>query len=495
MPRPTRRQLLAGLGALGAGAGFFHPFMRAATAAEPSARRFVIVVEGNCIEPISFLSESAQDAAQASASSGYDLGTLRWAYNRVGHSAMLETQGDLGTALALDPLLAGADQSDLSEKAAVLLGLSSRITNGGHSSHFGALSSTRSSSSRPAGPTIDAWLAAQSTVRGSTPFDCVRVGVGSSGAILSNATCAFGEGRSAPVSLDPGLSYGNLFGFVPGSSGAGDFYRKSLQLDFAIDDVNAALATFPGNSRERAKLEAYLSSLEAVKTRQQRLQEMATALSEAGTPFPAPEDPSTNPLYATGDHFDVLEAQMDNVAAALLGGLTNVAVVTSGTGGEFGYMRYTRVLQEVSGIEPDLGRHDLHHLSGGASESNVYADAIHQVTREHVSLIARLARTLDAVPEGDGTMLDHTAILYLSDNGEQHHSTGSEWPTLLLGGGALGLNTGGRTLHYPGVEQAENRQLSNLFNTLGYAAGVPLDDFGGEGETRIATGPLDALLT
>ena len=49
-------------------------------------------------------------------------------------------------------------------------------------------------------------------------------------------------------------------------------------------------------------------------------------------------------------------------------------------------------------------------------------------------------------------------------------------------------------LHLKADDGTNNRQLSNLYNTLGYAAGTVLDDFGEEGETRIATGPLAELL-
>jgi hypothetical protein len=66
---------------------------------------------------------------------------------------------------------------------------------------------------------------------------------------------------------------------------------------------------------------------------------------------------------------------------------------------------------------------------------------------------------------------------------------------LLLGGTAIGLQPGGRTIIYPTVHRAENRQLSNLWNTLGYAAGQTLDEFGGEaGTLRRARGPLTELL-
>lgn len=493
MPRLTRRGLLAGFG-LGAGAALLDPFLRQAIAGGPVARRFVVVVEGNAVEPLAFMSDRTQAEIETRATS--PVTGRRWSYDRYGHTVPIEVAaGDMGTARALDPLQSGG--VDLTGKAAVVLGLSSRIAGGGHSAHFGALSSSRSTPSRPAGQTIDAWLAERPAVRGTTPFDAVRVGVGDRGDILANFTCAFAVGRSAPVTLDPLLAYNNLFGFLPASTGEASFARRSLQLDFAIDDVNAVLATFGGNSRERAKLEAYLDSLLVIRQRQDDLSAIASGIdpTDPSTAFPAPEDPSTNPLYGTGDHFDILEAQFENVTAALLGGLTHVAVLTSGTGGHFGYMDYARVLRNHPGVPAGLERHDLHHGSGGDPEATGdYVDAIHDVTREHVVMIAKLARSLEAVPEGNGTMLDHTAILYLPDNGEQHHSTASEWPCLLVGGSELGLRTDGRTIVYPGAgDPTNNRQLSNLFNTLGYAAGEVLDDFGEEGNTRIAEGPLSEL--
>lgn len=494
MPTLSRRSLLASL-CVGGGAALLGG-SRALAMGVP-ARRFVIVLEGNSIEPGCFMSANTVTDVDAQATSS--IVGRRWSYNLYGHTSPIEVAaGDMGTATALDPLLSDGSTTDLTAKSAVLLGLSNRIAGGGHSTFFGALSCSRSTPSRPAGQTIDTWLAEQTTVVGSTPFDAVRVGVGDRSDILANDSCAFAVGRSAPVTLDPVLAFSNLFGFLPGTAGAPSFARRTLQLDFAIDDVNAALGSFGGNSRERAKLEAYLDSLLTIRQRQDDLAAIAAGIdpSDPSTAFPVPEDPSTNPLYQTGDHFDILEAQVDNVAAALLGGLTNVAVVTSGTGGQFGYMDYARVLQNHPGVPAGLERHDLHHnSSGGPDAVNDYVTAIHDVSREHVKLVAKLARALDAVPEGNGTMLDHTAILYLTDNGEQHHSTASEWPCLLVGGSELGLRTDGRTIVYPGADDGtNNRQLSNLYNTLGYAAGTVLDDFGEEGETRIATGPLAELL-
>ena len=468
----TRRNFLAGL-SMGAGASLLSPFFRQAFATGPTPCRFVIVVEGNCVEPIAMMSTATRAAIDAQANG--DTAGRRWFPERYGHtSPLLVQQGDLATAKALDPLATGG--VDLTSRSAVVLGLSSLITGGGHTTHCGALSCTRSGNGRPGGQTIDALLAATAGVRQQTPFDAIRLGVDADNSSLAHYTCAYGEGRSAPVIVDPTLAFNNLFGSVASAEGQASFNRRSELLDFANADVNAALAQFSGNSAERAKLEEYLSSIEAIALRQQRLTGMSGVLNGV-----VPADPSVNPLYSSSDPMDHLQAQFDLATAALQGGLTNVVVLTSGTGAFD--MAYPSI---ISGVQ----RHDLHHGSGG---NQTYLDAVHEVSRTHVSMIAKMARALHATPEGGGTMLDNTVILFMPDNGEQHHSQALEWPALLVGGQNMGMQTDGRTVVYPGVRDTNNRQVSNLFNTLGYAAGLDLTDFGNEGATRIAEGPLSEV--
>jgi hypothetical protein len=57
----------------------------------------------------------------------------------------------------------------------------------------------------------------------------------------------------------------------------------------------------------------------------------------------------------------------------------------------------------------------------------------------------------------------------------------------------MGLQVAGQTLVYPKFDNPNNRQLSNLFNTLGFAAGEELVDFGNEGPNRIAEGELTEI--
>jgi hypothetical protein len=246
--------------------------------------------------------------------------------------------------------------------------------------------------------------------------------------------------------------------------------------------VRAASAPRCSNSNERIKLERYLTSLDSLRQRETQLGAMATAVRPL-----LPVAPGVNPLLAgsgTPDSMKWLEAQFQIATASLLGGLTNTVVLASGSSGFD--VHYDSII-------PGVGRHDLQHGIGNAANWT----AIAAVTRKHVDLIAQLARTLAATPEvgAPGSMLDHTAILFMSDNGEQHHSEAKEWPMLLVGGDKLGLRTDGRTVIYPEQGQANNRQVSNVFNTLGHAAGdATFDLFGNEGPARIAAGPLSELV-
>ena len=95
----------------------------------------------------------------------------------------------------------------------------------------------------------------------------------------------------------------------------------------------------------------------------------------------------------------------------------------------------------------------------------------------HMKHVATMAAKLQAVPEGDGTMLDNTLILYLSDHGEKHHSNCYEWPMVALGNIDRKLKAG-HYVHVPGWGEAGHRTIANLYMSLLHAAGLPRDDFG-----------------
>lgn len=465
----TRRSLLRLVGTA-AGAALLSPLLaRLGRADEPNYPRFVFFVEGNGYEPVTVLSPSTRIALDATMSA--PIGTDRYWPRRYQHTSVIETSGDLDQAIAL------SDLGPLAAKTAVLLGLSSKITGGGHTAYHGVLSSTRTAGTRPSGETIEAHLSRLPTVAGAA-FDALRLGYVSShhypGQNLDFGTCALGPGLAVPLVRDPAQAFDMLFGAITDRP---TYDRAGRILDFAHEDVTRAIAAFSGSSGERAKLEGYLASVEENIQRRARLE-----ASLAGIPT-LPGRPGAR---TAEDIYTVLAAQAGHISTALQGGLTNVAVLGIGTGYDF---------DTFYGPEHDP-RHDTHHQS---EATPALADYIHAQSRRQIAVMIELARQLDAVPERGATLLDHTVLVYIGDNGETHHATGDEFPVVVMGGGALGLRTGGRSLVYPGLDRfgAGHRQVSNLWNTLGYLACEHLDAFGGEdlgGGSRSAEGPLAELL-
>ena len=448
-------------------------------------KRFVIVVAGNGIESHLL---ATPELSQAVALEGGSLDGLRYNFNReYGHTAPLIVENeDLSRAPALSALSEG--DIDLRSQSAVIYGLSSKVAGGGHGSGYGALSSSASRGGVPTGISIDAWLSQAPQVATGHPFAAVRLGVAPNQAKrLEYGACAFGSRRPAAVTVDPNVAFNSLFGSV----GAGDarqaFIDRSSLLDFARRDVQRALAEFGGAGPERTKLETYLESLETLSQRQVRLssaEDRLRSVMPSGTLF-SDHANSPHPL-------ERLEAQFELATAALLGELTPVVVLTSGVGDfNFTYSSLEAVFETDPNFRGLVDRHTVCHEAGG---NEAYQRVMDTVITRQVGMVAQMARRLANVPEGDGTMLDHTVFVFMPDNGDQHHSPSIEWPMLLLGGAALGLNTGGRTVVYPSEGQANHRQVSNLFNTLGWCAGEALNDFGAEGGTRVAQGPLPEIL-
>ncbi len=453
-----------------AGAALLSPFLsRLAMGQGQPIPRFVFFVEGNGYEPLMVLSPSTRTALDATLAA--PIGTARYWPRRYRHTTVIETAGDLAQASSLTGL------GTLAAKTAVLLGLSSRITGGGHSAYHGVLSSTRTAGVRPSGETIDAHLSKLPRLAG-TAHAAYRVGHISHqyfpGVALDYGTCALGPGVSAPLVLDPAQAFDRLFSPVASRAA---FDRTGRILDFARTDVQRALAAFPGSSPERVKLEKYLEAVEENIERRRRLDARLTPTMtlpmRPGARFPE-------------DFYPVVDAQARHIASALEGGLTNVAVLGIGTGFNFDTFY-------DAGHDP---RHDTHHTSESSAMARAY---IYEQGKKQMDVMINLARRLDAVPEGTGTLLDHTVLVYVGDNGETHHATADEFPVVLMGGSALGLRTGGRTLVYPGLDRfgQGHRQVSNVWNTLGHLAGENLNAFGGEklgGGTRSAEGPLSELM-
>ena len=123
------------------------------------------------------------------------------------------------------------------------------------------------------------------------------------------------------------------------------------------------------------------------------------------------------------------------------------------------------------------GHHGISHHGGdeGAQEK------IAKIDRYHVTLLAAFLERLASVPEGDGTLLDHTMVVFGSGIGDGNRHNHDELPILLAGGGG-GTVRGGRHLRLP-----HGTPLANLYLALAARMGVELPSFGD------STGVLEGL--
>ncbi len=487
----SRRRFLQCLG-LTAGASLLSPLMSQlyANATGVMTRRVVIVVVGNGIETKSVTPELVRQAIiDAGARLSADQ-RVHWAHSYK-HAEPLVLQGaNLGQAQSLRGLRPSPGKLDLTDKAALVLGLSNTAAGGGHSSGYGALSAASARGPVPTAPTIDGWLSRQPSVRQATPFEAVRMGISDLRAEqqIGYGWSAYNARQPAPIILNIDAAYASLFGAVADPAGRLAFDKRTELLDFARVDVSKALQALPGSSTERAKLERYLLSIEELRERQDLLSSSMDQLSAVNPGGPSAASPPVNVDFP----LDRLAYQFKLARAALMGQLTNVVLLGSGVGGDFDKLKFNS-LDSIFRRDPDYrGVIDYHTLQHGTLSNPTFVEVVYENIARHVDMVADLARALAEVPEGDGTMLDHTVIMMMSDNGDFHHSQGKEWPVLLVGGQKLGLKTDGRAVVYPTTNQASHRQIANMFNTVGWAMGLELNSFGVGGATTEG-GPLSEL--
>ena len=399
-----------------------------------------------------------------------------WAAQPKGMKWEKNNSPDRVVDLALAGLELSEDLSPLSrhkKRVTILQRLQGKHCKPFHGGGYAALAGSPKES-RPVAETIDGALAKE--FPGVFPI----VGLGLSAAENNDTNAvyicsAWGPNMPIATQCNPGVAYRQLFGSVAGGNARRDFDARSSLLDFMKDDVRRVRTRLAGP--ELDKFDRYLSAFESMSARQRKLAVMADGLRK--------RLPKRTSRYVSSNDKERLEAQFELAAASLITGLTNVVTICSGLCSPNGYLR-------GMGLEIDL--HQLGHRSGDGDRS--YRELYTMLRKQHIALIAELVRKLESIPEGDGSMMDNTVIVYTSDAAETHHSSGNEWPFVLVGdlGGRL---RSGRFIEYPAFGDRGNRSTNALYCSLLHAAGRPRPHFNLDGPTKDVDipGPLPELLT
>ncbi len=122
---------------------------------------------------------------------------------------------------------------------------------------------------------------------------------------------------------------------------------------------------------------------------------------------------------------------------------------------------------------------NLHDVGHGKPVGQFQAEEVREKLRtHHMALIDTIVKRLKSVPEGSGTMFDNTMLFYFPDNGETHHSHGTEWPFIVMAGRNAKLNIAGRYIRLPAHGKDGHKTLGNWYTTILNAYGNPIKHYG-----------------
>jgi len=309
-----------------------------------------------------------------------------------------------------------------------------------------------------AGITVDQMLAnriGQDTAQSSIVLACEQPMTGYHETNFSMAYSSHISWQSpdspVPNEVYPSLAWDNLFE-----------NRGSLRNMSILDRVKeeAAGLTKQISSNDKTKLDEYLTSVREVEKRVDGMRKNKDKAEDAAKQRNKPVFSMDRPANGLPEDLrDHPRLMCDIIAIAFQTDKTRVASLL--------------ISRDLSAMYyPFLDVKEGHHAASHRNDSDGYE----RIARFHVSQFAYLASRLDSMKEGDGTVLDNTCLMFLSNLwiGRKHDN--SRLP-LILAGGLGGAMKTGRSLNYL-KDSEDNRKMCSLYLSLMDGFGIKLDRFG-----------------
>jgi hypothetical protein len=261
-----------------------------------------------------------------------------------------------------------------------------------------------------------------------------------------------------PNEVYPSLAFDSLF------ENRGSLRNKSI-LDRVRERANNLSRQV--SASDKAKLDEYLTSVREVETRIERMRgakdKADVRAKDAGRHVFTMDRPENGLPEDLRDHTRLM---CDIIALAFQTDKTRIASLL--------------LARDLSSLYyPFLDVRQGHH---SASHDDL-SDGYERISRFHLSQLAYLAGKLDAMPEGEGTVLDNCCIMWLSNMWAGWKHDNMKVPVVLAGGLGGTLQTG-RSLDYL-YGGDDNRRLCSLYLGIMDRMGVKLDRFG-DAQTRLA---------
>lgn len=381
--------------------------------------------------------------------------------------AGMKSSGSLAKAILPEPIKA---LEPFKERLHIINGLHGKHTSPSHSAFFGALGGYRGSDGvPPSGATIDHEL---SKVLPETLLPHLCIGMDSLENMTAKPTVANlsarGAGRPIFMHSNPNHLYQMLFGGISQGDIRAQHEARSGLFD-RIEQLAAAKGdTLPGADKQRYG--QYVQGFGDMKTLRERLGQVSDHLRKFA---PEVDGRYTKPEFETDWH-DLL---LDQGIAALKSGITSVLTVGSGRGEIFGAWK---------GLGVEQQGHNLGHMDQPGNDIWI------KIRQYNSRMLVKMMEELESVPEGSGTMMDNTLIVYTSNNADKQHTNGANWPVMLLGNCNGAFKSGCFT------QLDGKRPINALYSSILRASGKNTDRFNMTEQMASkfdsGTGPLREIL-
>jgi hypothetical protein len=274
----------------------------------------------------------------------------------------------------------------------------------------------------------------------------------------SGYTCAYmsmswrGPTSPLPAEVNPRTVFERLFG-EGDSTDAADRTSRLVHQKSVLDYVTSSLSRLRTRigAGDTHKLEEYLEAVRDIERRIQRAEEQNATLV-----LPSLERPGAIP----DDYMQYSKLMIDMQVVAWQTDMTRVSSFMLGRDGS-------------NRAYPEIGISDGHHSISHHQSDPEKIEKLIKIDELHVGLFAYLLEKLKSTPDGDGSLLDHSMVLFGSSISESNIHTHDDLP-IVLAGGANGRLKGNRHLVY-----TKETPLNNLFLNMFDLAGLPhVDGFG-----------------
>ena len=379
----------------------------------------------------------------------------------------MKSSGSLAGAKLPEPIKA---LEPYKERMHIISGLHGKHTSPSHSAFFGALGGYRGGDGvPPSAATIDHVL---SKALPQTILPHLCIGMDSIENMKSKPTIArlSASGAAKPIFMHSNPNH--LYQLLYGGISTGEIRKRHEARSSVFEQVEkiakAAGSSLPNSDQQR--YQQYVQGFQDINGLRVRLDEISDQLRSFA---PKVDERYSNPVFETDWH-DVL---LDIGISALTSGITNTLTIGSGRGEIFGAWK---------GLGIEKQGHNLGHME--QPDNPIWI----KIRQYNCQMLVKIMKALESTPEGSGTMMDNTLIVYTSNNADKQHTNGANWPVVLLGNFDGAIKTGCFT------QLDGKRPINSLYTAILRAAGVNCDRFNmSENIAKkhdSSTGPLKEVL-